>query len=77
MGLPSALLSEIEMSVAGAASEAFSPDLALLDLAVAALDCAGVPPMNPLAAERLAEDHLPELRFQDQRALQERTRFAL
>lgn len=42
---------------------AFTPDVAILELAVAALDLAQVPELGPLEYDGLRERYLPEIQF--------------
>ena len=49
----------------------------MLEVAVAAMDLAGVDQSRPLSKTDLMSRHLPEIQFRNQRALQERTTYAL
>jgi len=70
-------LSQLERAVRRCQTTTFTPDIALLDVGVAALDLAGVDRNAPLAKTELIGRHLPEINFRNQRALQERTTYAL
>ncbi len=70
-------LSRLEQAVRRTSTKGFTPDLAVLQLGVAALDLAGVDRNSPIAKAELVSTHLPEIHFRNQRALQERTTYAL
>jgi len=70
-------LDAIEAAVRRTAAKGFTPDVAVLEVAVAAMDLAGVDQSRPLPKADLMSRHLPEIQFRDQRALQERTTYAL
>lgn len=70
-------LDEIEAEVRRTAAKGFTPDVAVLQVAVAAMDLAGVDRTRPLDKADLMSRHLPEVQFRNQRALQERTTYAL
>jgi hypothetical protein len=69
-------LPDIESAVRQTQTRSFTPDLAVLDVAVAAMELAGVDRRAPLTRGDLAE-HLPEGHGRNRRALQERTTYAL
>jgi hypothetical protein len=70
-------LSRLEQAVRRTSTKGFTPDLAVLQVAVSALDLAGVDRNSPIAKGELVSTHLPEINFRNQRALQERTTYAL
>jgi hypothetical protein len=70
-------LSRLEQAVRRTSAKGFTPDLAVLQVGVAALDLAGVGRDTPIAKAELVTTHLPEINFRNQRALQERTTYAL
>lgn len=70
-------LDEIEAEVRRTAAKGFTPDVAVLQVAVAAMDLAGVDRTRPLEKADLMSQHLPEVQFRNQLALQERTTYAL
>lgn len=70
-------LDAIEAAVRRTAAKGFTPDVAVLEVAVAAMDLAGVDRSRPLPKADLMSRHLPEVQFRNQRALQERTTYAL
>jgi hypothetical protein len=61
----------------GLRPRASRPDLAVLQVGLAALNLAGVDRDSPIAEAELVSTHLPEINFRNQRALQERTTYAL
>jgi hypothetical protein len=69
-------LKQAESAVSQTEVRGFSPDVAMLEVAVAALDVAGVDRDNMLPT-RLADRYLPEVTFKNRRQMQERVRFAL
>lgn len=70
-------LEDIEIGVRRTAAKGFTPDVAVLEVAVAAMDLAGVDQSRPLLKADLMSRHLSEVHFRNQRALQERTTYAL
>lgn len=70
-------LEDIEAEVRGTSAKGFTPDVAVLEVAVSAMDLAGIDRERPLEKAALIGQHLPELRFDNQRALQTRTAYAL
>jgi hypothetical protein len=70
-------LSQLERAVWRCQTKGFTPDLAVLQVGVAAMDLAGVDSRAPLLKEQLLSDHLTEIPFRNQRALQERTTYGL
>lgn len=72
-----ATLEDIEVDVGQTAAKDFTPDVAVLQVAIAAMDLAGVDRTGPLNKADLMSRHLPEVEFRNQRALQERTTYAL
>lgn len=58
-------------------AKGFTPDVAVLEVAVAAMDLAGVDRTTPLSKADLVGRHLSEVQFRNQRALRERTTYAL
>ena len=70
-------LSELEHAVRHSQTKRFTPDLAILQVGVAALDLARVDRNGPIAKAELVEQHLTALDFRNQRGLQERTTYAL
>ena len=70
-------LSAVEAAVRSTAAKGFTPDVAALQLAAAAMDLAGVDEVSPLKKADLTTRHLSEIQFRNQRALQERTTYAL
>lgn len=67
----------IEAAVRRTSAKGFTPDVAVLEVAVAAMDLAGVDRTSPLKKADLTSRHLPEVQFRNQRALQERTAYAI
>lgn len=67
----------VEAEVRGCARKGFTPDLAALRVGVAAMNAAGVTAERPLDSADLLARHLPELVFRNQRALRERTVYAV
>lgn len=72
-----ATLADIEAEVRRTSAKGSTPDVAVLEVAVAAMDLAGVDRTRPLPKAELMNRHLPEIQFRNQRALQERTTYAL
>lgn len=70
-------LDELERAVRRSTVKGFTPDVAVLEVGVAAMDLAGVDRNSPLAKPELITLHLKEINFRNQRALQERTTYAL
>ena len=70
-------LSELGRAVRHSQTKRFTPDVAILQVGVAALDLAQVDRSRPIAKAELVEQHLAELDFRNQRGLQERTTYAL
>lgn len=70
-------LSQLERAVRHSQTKSFTPDVAVLGVGVAAMDLAGVDRTAPIAKANLVSVHLSEINFQSQRALQERTTYAL
>jgi hypothetical protein len=70
-------LDELERAVRRSKSKPFTPDVAVLQVAVAAMDLAGVDRSTPIAKAELITLHLQEINFRNQRALQERTTYAV
>ncbi len=70
-------LSELERAVRHSQTRQFTPDIAILEVGVAALDLAQVDRSRPITKAELVEQHLTELDFRNQRGLQERTTYAL
>jgi hypothetical protein len=68
-------LPDIESAVRQTQTKSVTPDLAVLDVAVAALELAGVDRRTPLTRGDLAE-HLPQGHGRSRRAVQERTTYA-
>lgn len=72
-----ATLDDIEAEVRRTSAKGFTPDVAVLQVAVAAMDLAGVDRTRPLQKADLMSRHLAEVQFRNQRRLQERTTYAL
>lgn len=70
-------LRQLEHAVRQSQTRRFTPDLAALHVGVAALDLAGVDRGTPIAKAELVDQHLTDIDFRNQRALQERTTYAL
>lgn len=70
-------LNQLEQAVRRSQTKTLTPDIAVLQVGVAALDLAGVDSSAPLPKELLVDEHLAEVTFRNQRALQERTTYAL
>jgi hypothetical protein len=70
-------LSQVEHAVRQSKANGFTPDLAVLQVGVAAMDLAHVNRSAPIAKAELIGQHLPEIDFRNQPALQERTTYAL
>jgi hypothetical protein len=70
-------LDELERAVRRSKAKGFTPDVAVLQVGVAAMDLADVDRNTPIAKADLVTLHLSELDFRNQRALQERTTYAL
>jgi hypothetical protein len=70
-------LGELERAVRRSKSKTFTPDVAILQVAVAAMDLAGVDRSNRISKAELITVHLQEINFRNQRALQERTTYAV
>jgi hypothetical protein len=70
-------LSQLERAVRQSQTKGFTPDVAVLEVGVAAMDLAGVDRNAPIAKADLVTVHLSEINFRNQRALQERTTYAL
>lgn len=70
-------LDDLERAVRRSKTTAFTPDVAVLQVGVAAMDLAGVDRSTPIAKADLITLHLKEINFRNQRALQERTTYAL
>lgn len=70
-------LSAVEAEVRRTARKGFTPDVAALRLGVAAMDLAAVDLSQPLEKAALVTRHLAEIEFRNQRALQERTAYAI
>jgi hypothetical protein len=70
-------LGQLERAVRQSKTKTFTPDIAVLQVGVAAMDLAGVEGTSPIAKADLITQHLPEINFRNQRALQERTTYAL
>jgi hypothetical protein len=70
-------LSQLERAVRQSKTKAFTPDVAVLQVGVAAMDLAEVDRNTPIAKADLVTLHLSEIDFRNQRALQERTTYAL
>ena len=70
-------LPAVEAAVRSTGRKGFTPDVAALQLAVAAMDLAAVDRANPLEKADLVTRHLAEVEFRNQRALQERTAYAI
>jgi hypothetical protein len=68
---------QLERAVRQTQTKRFTPDIAVLELAVAAMALAGVDRHRPLAKKGLVDEHLPEINFRNNRRLQERTTYAL
>lgn len=79
LGLPAAhTLTGIEMLVGQSnVPGTYSPDLAMLELVIAALDVAGISGTNPVSTAGWRERYLPEVRFWGQAAEVERVTYAL
>lgn len=73
-GKPLAALAD---AVGQYSTRGFSPDVAMLEVAMAAMDRANVGRDYPLRAEQLSTQHLPELTFKNKKDLQERVTFAI
>jgi hypothetical protein len=69
-------LHKLEHAVRRNKSKTFTPDVAVLQVAVAAMDLAGVDRSNPIVKAELTTLHLQEINLRNQRALQERTTYA-
>lgn len=69
-------LDDLERAVRRSTTKTFTPDVAVLQVGVAAMDLAGVDRSTPIAKADLTL-HLKEINFRNQRALQERTTYAL
>jgi hypothetical protein len=70
-------LAAVEAAVRRTARKGFTPDIAALQVGVAAMDLAAVDRARPLEKADLITRHLAEIEFQNQRALQERTAYAI
>ncbi len=70
-------LDELERAVRRSKAKGFTPDVAVLEVGVAAMDLAEVDRSTPIAKADLISLHLSEIDFRNQRALQERTTYAL
>ena len=70
-------LSAVEAAVRRTAAKGLTPDVAVLEVAVAAMDLAGADRTSPLSKADLIGRHLSEVQFRNQRAPQERTTYAL
>ena len=70
-------LAAVEAAVRACSGKGFTPDLAALHVGVAALDEAGIDRQRPLLSEHLLQQCLPECNFRNQRALRERTVYAV
>jgi hypothetical protein len=70
-------LDDLERAVRRSKTNTFTPDVAVLQVGVAAMDLAGVDRNTPIAKADLITLHLKEINFRNQRALQERTTYAL
>jgi hypothetical protein len=69
-------ISLLEEAVRRCATKGFTPDVAVLEVGVAALDAAGVDRHAPLVNTELFR-HLPELSFRNNRGLRERVTYAI
>ena len=70
-------LDDLERAVRRSKTNSFTPDVAVLQVGVVAMDLAGVDRSTPIAKADLIGLHLKEINFRNQRALQERTTYAL
>jgi hypothetical protein len=70
-------LSQLERAVRHSQAKGFAPDVAVLEVGVAAMDLAEVDRNAPIAKADLVTVHLSEINFRNQRVLQERTTYAL
>lgn len=70
-------LRQLEHAVRQCQTKTFTPDLAVLEVGVAALDLAQIDRTAPIHKAELISEHLTEINFRNQRALQERTTYAL
>jgi hypothetical protein len=70
-------LHDVEAAVRRTTAKEFTPDIAVLEVAVAAMDLAGADRTSPLNKADLVGRHLSEVQFRNQRALQERTTYAI
>ncbi len=70
-------LGQLERAVRQTQTRGFTPDIAILQLGVAAMDLAGVDRHSPIVKADLIALGLPEINVRNQRALQERTTYAL
>jgi hypothetical protein len=70
-------LLQLEHAVREFQAKTFTPDLAVLEIGVAAMDLAQIDRTTPIQKAELISEHLTEINFRNQRALQERTTYAL
>ena len=70
-------LATVEEEVRRTACKGFTPDVAVLQLAAAAMDLAAVDRLRPLEKAELMSRHLADVEFRNQRSLQERTTYAI
>jgi hypothetical protein len=70
-------LDELERAVRRSKAKGFTPDVAVLQVGVAAMDLAQVHRSSPIAKADLITVDLSEIDFRNQRALQQRTTYAL
>ncbi len=70
-------LSKLERAVRQSKTKGFTPDVAVLQVGVAAMDLAEVDRSTPIAKSDLMTLHLSEIDFRNQRPLQERTTYGL
>jgi hypothetical protein len=70
-------LDQLQRAVRQTTTKGFTPDIAVLELAVLALHVAGVGRHRPLLKTALVTEHLSELNFRNQRTLQERTTYTI
>jgi hypothetical protein len=68
---------QLTSSVGKTAQRNFTPDVAMLSLAVAAMDVAEISRTRSLSATRLRERFLPEVNFKNEARLQVRLTYAL
>lgn len=67
----------LQRAVRQTATKSFTPDVAMLELAALAMDTAGIDRTAPLPKSDMTNRHLLEINFRNQRALQERTTYAI